>query len=70
MVEGEFMRNKLLSLLVLLTVLFSVLPFSAGAAEESYLEYTSSGNVFGGGNDLQVDQDIREIWCLQGRQLK
>ncbi len=70
MVEGEFMRNKLLSLLVLLTVLFSVLPFSAGAAEESYLEYTSSGNVFGGGNDLQVDQDIQGDLVLAGSTIK
>jgi hypothetical protein len=53
------------------TILFSVLPFSAGAAdEESYLKYTSSGIAFGGGNDIQIDQDIQGIWCLQVKYLR
>lgn len=61
------MEKKLSLLLVLFMILFSVLPFSAGAAdEENYLEYTSSGNAFGAGDNLQIDRISREIWCLQG----
>ncbi len=61
------MEKKLFLLLVLFTILFSVLPFSAGAAdEESYLKYTSSGNAFGGGNDIQIDQDIQGDLVLAG----
>ncbi|MDQ1275858.1 MAG: hypothetical protein QG610_1433 [Euryarchaeota archaeon] len=61
------MEKKLLSLIVLFTIFFSVLPFSAGAAEEeSYLKYTSSGNAFGGGDNLQIDQDIQGDLVLAG----
>lgn len=65
------MEKKLFSLLFLFTILFSVLPFSAGAAEEeSYLKYTSSGNAFGGGDNLQIDQDIQGDLVLAGSTLK
>lgn len=65
------MEKKLLSLIVLFTIFFSVLPFSAGAAEEeSYLKYTSSGNAFGGGDNLQVDQDIQGDLVLAGSVLE
>ncbi len=65
------MEKKLSLLLVLFLVLFSVLPFSAGAAdEESYLKYTSSGNAFGGGDDLQINQDIQGDLVLGGGRLE
>lgn len=65
------MGKKLLSLLVLFILLFSVLPFSAVAAnEENYLKYTSSGNAFGGGDNVQVDQDIQGDLVLAGSVLK
>lgn len=61
------MEKKLLSLFVLFTILFSLLPFSAGAAdEEDYLEYTSSGNAFGAGDNLKIDQDIQGDLVLAG----
>lgn len=65
------MGKKLLLLLVLFSLLFSVLPFSAGAAnEENYLKHTSSGNAFGGGDNVQVDQDIQGDLVLAGSVLK
>lgn len=65
------MEKKLSLLLVLFLVLFAVLPFSAGAAdEENYLKYTSSGNAFGGGNDIQIDQDIQGDLVLGGSVLE
>ncbi len=65
--EGGFVNKKLLSLFVLLTILFTVLPFSAGAAdEENYLKYTSSGNAFGGGDNIQINQDIQGDLVLGG----
>jgi hypothetical protein len=66
-IEGGFMKNKFLSLFVLSIILFVVLPFSADAAnEDNYLKYTSSGNVFGGGDNVQVDQDIQGDLVLGG----
>lgn len=65
------MEKKLASLLILFMILFAVLPFSAGAVdEESYLKYTSSGNAFGGGDDLQIDQDIQGDLVLGGSRLE
>jgi hypothetical protein len=69
--EGEFMEKKLLLLLVLFTILFSVLPFSAGAAgEDNSLKYTSSGNAFGGGDNLQINQDVQGDLVLGGSTLE
>lgn len=65
------MEKKLASLLILFMILFAVLPFSAGAVdEESMLKYTSSGNVFGGGDNLQIDQDIPGDLVLGGSRLE
>ncbi|TFH04368.1 MAG: hypothetical protein E4H06_03030 [Methanosarcina sp.] len=65
------MEKKLASLLILFMILFAVLPFSAGAVdEESMLKYTSSGNVFGGGDSLQIDQDIPGDLVLGGSRLE
>ncbi|KKG13024.1 hypothetical protein [Methanosarcina sp. 2.H.A.1B.4] len=65
------MEKKLASLLILFMILFAALPFSAGAVdEESLLTYTSSGNVFGGGDDLQIDQDIPGDLVLGGSRLE
>ncbi|MDI9394833.1 MAG: polymer-forming cytoskeletal protein [Euryarchaeota archaeon] len=65
------MEKNLSLSLVLFLVLFAVLPFSAGAAEEeNYLKYTSSGNVFGGGNDIKIDQDIQGDLVLVGSVLE
>jgi hypothetical protein len=65
------MEKKLASLLILFMILFAVLPFSAGAVdEESLLKYTSSGNAFGGGDSLQIDQDIQGDLVLGGSRLE
>jgi cytoskeletal protein CcmA (bactofilin family) len=69
--EGEIMEKKLVLLLILFTVLFSALPLSAGAAdEEDYLKHTSSGNAFGGGDNVQIDQDIQGDLVLAGSVLE
>lgn len=61
------MEKKLFSLLVLFAILLSALPLPAGAQdEESYLKYTSSGNAFGAGDNLQIDQDIQGDLVLAG----
>lgn len=65
------MEKKLLSLLVLFMILFSVLPLLAGAQnEEDYLKYTSSGNAFGGGDNIRIDQDIQGDLVLAGSRLE
>jgi len=65
------MEKKLASLLILFMILFAVLPFSAGAVDEkSLLKYTSSGNAFGGGDQLQIDQDIQGDLVLGGSRLE
>lgn len=65
------MEKNLASLLILFMILFAVLPFSAGAVdEESLLKYTSSGNAFGGGDSLQIDQDIQGDLVLGGSRLE
>ncbi|AKB75122.1 hypothetical protein MSLAZ_1861 [Methanosarcina lacustris Z-7289] len=65
------MEKKLASLFILFMILFAVLPFSAGAAdEENLFKYTSSGNVFGGGNQLQINQDIPGDLVLAGSRLE
>ncbi|AKB21619.1 MULTISPECIES: hypothetical protein [unclassified Methanosarcina] len=65
------MEKKLESLLILFMILFAVLPFSAGAAdEETMLKYTSSGNVFGGGDQLKINQDIPGDLVLGGSRLE
>lgn len=65
------MEKKITSLLILFMIVFAVLPFSAGAAdEENYLKYTSSGNAFGGGDDLQINQDIQGDLVLGGGRLE
>ncbi len=64
------MKKKLVSCLILLIVLFAALPYSAGAADEDYLKHTSSGNAFGGGENLQIDQDIQGDLVLAGSRLE
>jgi len=65
------MEKKLASLLILFIIFFAVLPFSAGAVdEESMLKYTSSGNVFGGGDNLRIDPDIPGDLVLGGSRLE
>lgn len=65
------MEKKLASLLILFIIFFAVLPFSAGAAdEESTLRYTSSGNVFGGGDYLQINPEIPGDLVLGGSRLE
>ncbi|HWQ47456.1 MAG TPA: hypothetical protein VN414_00645 [Methanosarcina sp.] len=64
------MEKKLVSGLVLLVILFAALPYSAGAADENLLKYTSSGNAFGGGEDLQIDQNIQGDLVLAGSRLE
>ena len=65
------MENKFGSGLVLLILLFAVLPYSAGAAsEDNFLQNTSSGNVFGGGSDFQINQNIQGDLVLAGSRLE
>ncbi len=64
------MKKKLISGLVLLIMLFVSLPYSAGAADEDLLKHTSSGNAFGGGENLQIDQDIQGDLVLAGSRLE
>lgn len=64
------MKKKLVSGLILLIMLFAVLPYSAGAADENLLKYTSSGNAFGGGENLQIDRDIQGDLVLAGSRLE
>ena len=64
------MKKKLVSGLILLIVLFAALPYSAGAADEDLLKHTSSGNAFGGGDNLQIDQDIQGDLVLAGSRLE
>lgn len=64
------MEKKLVSGLILLIILFAALPYSAGAADENLLKHTSSGNAFGGGEDLQIDQDIQGDLVLAGSRLE
>jgi hypothetical protein len=64
------MKKKLISGLILLIILFTALPYSAVAADENFLKYTSSGNAFGAGEDLQIDQDIQGDLVLAGSQIE
>jgi hypothetical protein len=64
------MKKKVLSGLILLIMLFSVLSYSAGAANENFLKYTSSGNVFGAGDNLQINQDIQRDLVIAGSKLE
>lgn len=63
------MEKKLVSGLILFIVLFAVLPYSAGAADENILRYTSSGNAFGAGDDLQINQNIQGDLVLAGSKI-
>lgn len=64
------MKKTLIPGLILLIILFAALPYSAGAADEDRLKYTSSGNAFGGGDVLQIDQDIQGDLVLAGSSLE
>jgi hypothetical protein len=69
--RGNFMERKLKSVVVLLVLLFAALPFSVGAAgEEAYVKTTSSGNAFGGGDTLEINQDIQGNLVLAGSLLE
>jgi cytoskeletal protein CcmA (bactofilin family) len=63
------MKKKLVSGLILLILLFAALPYSAGAAEENLLN-TSSGNVLGGGENLQINQNISRDLVIAGSRLE
>lgn len=64
------MKKKLVSGLILVIMLFAALPYSAGAADENILKHTSSGNAFGGGENLRIDQDIKGDLVLAGSRLE
>ncbi|HEY3362962.1 MAG TPA: hypothetical protein VGK06_14390 [Methanosarcina sp.] len=64
------MKKKILSGLILLIILFSILSYSAGAANENLLKYTSSGNAFGAGENLQINQDIQRDLVIAGSKLE
>ncbi len=65
------MDRKLVSGIILFVILLAALPFSAGATDnETYIKYTSSGNAFGAGDNLQIDQDIQGDLVLAGSLLE
>jgi hypothetical protein len=65
------MEKKLVSGLILLILLFAILPYLAGAANENnFLQNTSSGNVFGGGDNFQINQDVQGDLVLAGSMLE
>jgi hypothetical protein len=65
------MDKKFVSGTILLILLFAVLPYVAWAAtEENFLQNTSSGNVFGGGNNFQINQDVKGDLVLAGSKLE
>jgi hypothetical protein len=65
------MEKKLVSGTILLILLFSGLPYLAGAAtDDNFLQNTSSGNVFGGGNNFQINQDVKGDLVLAGSKLE
>ncbi|AKB28788.1 hypothetical protein MSSIT_2069 [Methanosarcina siciliae T4/M] len=65
------MEKKLASIFILFVILFALLPFSAGAAdEENMLRYTSSGNVFGDGDYLQINPETPGDLVLGGSRLE
>ncbi|AKB12551.1 MAG: hypothetical protein ACHQXK_07205 [Methanosarcina thermophila] len=64
------MRKSLVPGLILFIILFAALPYSAGAVDEDLLKYTSSGNAFGGGDNLQIDEDIQGDLVLAGSRLE
>lgn len=65
------MDKKVVAGLILFIILFAVLPFSAGAEdEENYIKNTSSGNAFGAGENIQINQDIQGDLVLAGSLLE
>jgi hypothetical protein len=65
------MEKKLGSGLVLFIVLFAILPYSAGAAsEDNFIQNTSSGNIFGAGDNFQINQDVQGDLVLAGSKLE
>lgn len=64
------MKKKLVLCLIFLIILFAALPYSAGAADKDFLKYTSSGNAFGAGENLQINQDIPGDLVLAGSRLE
>jgi hypothetical protein len=65
------MENKLISSLILFIIFVAALPYSVGAVNENnFLQNTSSGNVFGGGNNFQINQDVQGDLVLAGSELE
>jgi hypothetical protein len=63
------MKEKLISGLILLLIFFAALPYSAGATGENLLS-TSSGNVFGGGENFTINQNISRDLVIAGSRLE
>ncbi|WP_440955216.1 hypothetical protein ACSAZK_17070 [Methanosarcina sp. Mfa9] len=64
------MKRKMEFGLVILIILFSLLALPAGAEnEDSGFRVTSSGNAFGGGDDLVIDENIEGDLVLAGSRL-
>lgn len=58
-------------LFILFIVFFSVFAYPVEAAnEENFLKHTSSGNAFGGGDNVRIDQDIEGDLVLAGSLLE
>jgi hypothetical protein len=65
------MEKRIASFLILFILLFAVLPYSAGAqVEDGTIKNTSSGNAFGAGNNIRINQDIQGDLVLAGSLLE
>jgi hypothetical protein len=64
------MKKKFFLGLILLIMLFTSLAYSAEADDQNLLKYTSSGNAFGAGDALQINQDIKGDLILAGSELE
>ena len=64
------MKKKLVSGLIFLIILIAALSYSAVAADVDLLKHTSSGNALGGGENLQINQDISRDLVLAGSRLE
>lgn len=65
------MNKGIAKLLILFIVFFASFAYPAGAATElDSIKYTSSGNAFGGGDRVQINQDIQGDLVLAGSALE
>jgi hypothetical protein len=65
------MEKRIASLIITFILLFAILPYSAAAqVEDGSIKNTSSGNAFGAGNNIRIDQDVQGDLVLAGSSLE